>query len=87
MYENEIRQDCETVKADRDRAVSPDKWLRVQTQATLRPGLLTSINLISPAHHLAGPSKQHKTDLWKGQHATAETEQCLIRGEMVSFPN
>lgn len=28
-----------------------------------------------------------KTDLWKGQHATAETEQCLIRGEMVSLPN
>lgn len=72
---------------DRDAVVSPDKWLRVQTQATVRPCLLTSISPISPAHHLAGPSQQHKADLWKGQHATAETEQRLIRGEMVSFSN
>lgn len=59
----------------------------VQIQGSLRPCTLTSISVISPAYHRAGSSSQPKTDLWKGQHATAETEQCLIRGEMVSFPN
>lgn len=67
--------------------VNADKWLKVQIRATVRPCLLTSISLISPAYHLVCPSQQHKTDLWKGQHATAETEKSLIRGEMVSFPN
>lgn len=41
---------------DRDATVSPEKWPKVQIQATFMPGLLTSISLISLAHHLVGSS-------------------------------